>query len=265
MIRQLKKVPDRNQPIDVWVDLVTHPDRNRTGYINFEQALEPDNRFEPGAGAFSRKNAWWLAEASLLSYWKGDQEVQKIYAENAGLQCLPLAVGATQCHLAFNQEYAIVAFRGTQSDDWRDLFDDARFKLTEWKTGHVHAGFKDAFERIRDSLIKALANHAPGLPVWITGHSLGAALAILAADDLGAKGVYTFGLPRVGDQIFAGHFNQQFRGRSFRYVDDHDVVTHVPPERLPGLSYAHIDERRWIDRDGNVSTADPTVLHFIKD
>jgi triacylglycerol lipase len=265
MARQLKKVPDRNQPTDVWVDLVTHPERNRSGYVNFEQALDPDNLFEPGATEFSRKNAWWLAEASLLAYWHDEDVAKKIYLERAGLQCLPLTEGATQCHLAFNKDFAIVAFRGSQPDDWGDIFDDASFGQTQWKTGHVHAGFKGAFERIKEKLTATLTDHAPGLPVWMTGHSLGAALAVLAADDLGAQGVYTFGLPRVGDQIFAGHFDQQFRGRSFRYVDDHDVVTHVPPERLPGLSYAHVDERRGIDKDGNVGTAEPTVRHFFQD
>jgi triacylglycerol lipase len=265
MIRQLKTVPDRDAPIDVWVDLVAHPEKNRSGYVNFEQGLEPDNRFESGASGFSRKNAWWLAEASFLSYWRDDEGVKRIYAESAGLQCVPLAEGPTQCHLAFNDDFAIVAFRGTQSDDWRDLFDDARFKLTDWQTGHVHAGFKGAFDRIRDKLNAALTTHAPNRPVWMTGHSLGAALAVLAADEIEAtQGVYTFGLPRVGDPTFVAHFNERFRDRSFRYVDHLDVVTHVPPEKSPLGSYSHVDERRWIDKDGNVSTATPTLPHFVQ-
>jgi triacylglycerol lipase len=260
MARQLKEVPDRNQPNDVWVDLVTHPERNRSGYINFEQALEPDNAFEPGASAWSRKNAWWLAEATFLAYWQDDEVVKKIYSDKAGLQCLPLAEGATQCHVAFNEEFAIVAFRGTQPYDLGDLLDDAGFAQTAWTTGRVHAGFKAALERIKEKLVTALSSHAPGLPVWMTGHSLGGALAVLAADELGAKGVYTFGLPRVGDQAFTGHFNQKFKDRSFRYVDDHDFVTHLPPEKLLWFSYAHVDELRWIDRDGTVRTVEPPAL-----
>jgi predicted lipase len=84
----------------------------------------------------------------------------------------------------------------------------------------VHAGFKDAFKRIEEKLKEALRAHAPHRPVWNTGHSLGAAPAVLAADTIETKGIYTFGLPRVGDTIFAGHYNQRFNGKSFRYVND---------------------------------------------
>jgi triacylglycerol lipase len=172
--------------------------------------------------------------------------------------------GGTQCHLAFNQDFAIVAFRGTQPDEWEDIFDDGRFGLASWQNGRVHAGFKKAFKRIEPKLRDALRTHAPNRPVWMTGHSLGAALAVLAADTIETQGIYTFGLPRVGDTIFVGHYNQRFSGRSFRYVNDVDVVTHVPPGR-PLSPYLHVDEQRSIDPDGNVSKALPALQHFLRD
>jgi triacylglycerol lipase len=263
-----KTPPDRGAPLAFWLDLVTHPERNVSGYVNFEFALNPAFHFEPEAAAFSRANAWWLAEASLLAYWPDAAQVEQIYSTRAGLSTEVVSVGNTLCHLAFNERFAIVAFRGTRPDQWPDLLDDARFEQEAWTYGHVHAGFKDAFLRIREALVGALNAHAPNRPLWMTGHSLGAAMAVLAADALPeTRGVYTFGLPRVGDQEFASRFNQRFTGRSFRYVDDHDVVTHLPPEAIlwPMGSYAHVDELQWIDQNGDVGTAAPALPHFIRD
>jgi triacylglycerol lipase len=198
----------------------------------------------------------------------------RIYRTRAGLTSVEVSEENTLCHLVFNDRFAIVAFRGTRPDQWRDLLDDARFELEEWTNGtngtngQVHTGFKAAFLRVKKKLVAALNAHAPNRPVWMTGHSLGAAIAVLAADTIPeTRGVYTFGLPRVGDQEFARHFNQRFIGRSFRYVDDHDVVTHVPPETLglPKGLFAHVNELRWIDQEGNVGTASPTLPHFISD
>ena len=263
-----KQPPDRGAPLDFWVDLVTHPERNRSGYVNFEHALDPAYRFRGDATELARANAWWLAEASLLAYWPDAAQVKEIYRTRTGLACEPVVVGNILCHLAFNDRFAIVAFRGTRPDDWQDILDDARFRMVDWTNGHVHGGFKGAFLDIRDALIGALHSHAPNLPVWMTGHSLGAAIAVLAADTIPeTKGVYTFGCPRVGDQIFVGHFNARFQSQSFRYVDDHDVVTHLPPEPLgwPVGLYEHVNERRWIDKDGNVGTGSPTLAHFVGD
>jgi len=268
MAAHRKEPPDRTLPIDVWVDLLTHPEKNVSRYVNFEDAKDPAFRFEPTATGFSRANAWWLAEAALLSYWHDEAEAKKIYADRTGLTCVCISEGATQAHLAVADDFAIVAFRGTQPDEWQDILDDARFTMDRWTNGHVHRGFKGAFQRIASKLTDAVSQHAPNRPLWITGHSLGAALATLAADTLPATaGVYTWGSPLVGDQIFAGHFNQRFTDRSYRYIDDQDAVTHVPPEilGLPIGLYTHVSASRAIDKDGNIGTAFPTLLHFVRD
>jgi hypothetical protein len=87
--------------------------------------------------------------------------------------------------------------------------------------------------------------------VSFTGHSLGAALATLAADRSKFEScVCTLGSPRVGDEAFVKGFNSRFGDRSRRYVNDVDIVTHVPP---PGpLPYFHVDHLRYIDADGLV-------------
>ena len=64
-----------------------------------------------------------------------------------------------------------------------------------------------------------------------------------------------------------GHFDSQFVERSTRYVNDHDVVTHVPSQILafPHGNYTHVNHLRWINKDGQVGTSEPTVKHFIQD
>jgi hypothetical protein len=266
MAPQPKSLPDSSAPIDFWTDLVTHPEVNRTNYINFEEAgIYP---FQSDAVDCSRVNAWWLAEAAFLAYWCDDNQAKRIYRDRAGLELESLSEGGTQCHVAHNDKFALVAFRGTQPDEWTDILDDAHFRLVNWSKGMVHEGFARAFERIRPRLSAVVGQLPPGCRLWFTGHSLGAALATLAADSFDtAAGVYTFGSPLVGDQIFAGHFNARRAGRSFRFVNDHDIVTHVPPETigLPRGTYTHIADQRWIDKDGNIGTTQPTLLHYVRD
>jgi hypothetical protein len=69
--------------------------------------------------------------------------------------------------------------------------------------------------------------------LWVTGHSLGGALAKLWALWAVARGhevagVYTFGQPRVGDASFATLYNSVLRDRSFRVVHADDIVPRVP-------------------------------------
>lgn len=75
------------------------------------------------------------------------------------------------------------------------------------------------------------------MPIHVTGHSLGAAIAALCAFDLYDNGyniveVYTFGQPRVGDATFAKNYNERFDGYSYRVVHYADIVPHLPPELL---------------------------------
>jgi pimeloyl-ACP methyl ester carboxylesterase len=99
--------------------------------------------------------------------------------------------------------------------------------------------------------------------VWFSGHSLGAALATLAAARFpDTKGVVTLGSPRVGDGTFVAAFDRRFSGRSLRYVNDTDIVTHVPPPILIPFLYDHVDSLRQIASDGDVSTRRPRLDHY---
>ena len=79
----------------------------------------------------------------------------------------------------------------------------------------------------------------------MTGHSLGAALATLAADRYGnVQGLYTYGSPRVGDR----NFKEDFNVNAYRFVNNSDIVTKVPPAG----TYLHVGELKYIDSEGTI-------------
>jgi triacylglycerol lipase len=193
------------------------------------------------------------AEMSRLAYVKEVPRLQK-YLERAGF-ALVTAMGydrpGTQAFVATSsgggaRPVAVVAFRGTEPDDPTDLFADARFTKVTWDgAGRVHEGFRNA---LPDPA--ALGPMIPaGARVLFTGHSLGAALATLAAALRRPDHLYTFGSPRVGDAEFASGLHGVDHAR---YVDCCDLVTLVPPEFA---GYVHAGDLRYIDRHGVVGAA----------
>ncbi len=139
---------------------------------------------------------------------------------------------------------ALVAFRGTQSIwDWiNDLDAIAIAYMAVAGSGHVHMGFQLVYEHVRQSVAKLLATCKGVQRILVTGHSLGAAVAILSGFELAkttgiATELYTLAGPRTG----APDFSDAYRGVvpiCYRVVNFMDVVPQVP---LPPL-YKHTGE-----------------------
>ena len=155
------------------------------------------------------------------------------------------------------KQVGIVVFRGTDADDPTDIGDDADFILKDWQCGgKVHTGFARALEEVRPALTNAV--QAMDMPILFTGHSLGAALATLAASlykGTAKVALYTFGSPRVGNSAFV---DTLAKAESYRFRDCSDIVTRVP---LPEMGYAHVGPARYIDRNGLIiiNPSDVTV------
>uniref|UniRef100_A0AC34QPU1 Fungal lipase-like domain-containing protein n=1 Tax=Panagrolaimus sp. JU765 TaxID=591449 RepID=A0AC34QPU1_9BILA len=100
----------------------------------------------------------------------------------------------------------------------------------------------------------ALKNANPDYQVWVTGHSLGGAMASVAASSIVHLGystasnlkLYTFGQPRTGDKTFAAAHDKLIP-ESYRVTHKADMVPHVPPENL--LSYFHHQSEVWYNND----------------
>jgi triacylglycerol lipase len=212
------------------------------------------DQFEPDAAGFSPANAWWLCEAATLAY-SDAATVESVFRGKAGLpEFRSFSAGGTQCFVAWNGDFAIVAFRGTEispgkgarhdfSEIHRDILTDADIRPSVFGEGaHVHRGFAEQFDRVWEG--EGLKDFVAGLQtrtVWFTGHSLGAALATLAAArSERVNGLYTFGSPRVGDGPFADALGARLAGKGvehYRFVNGHDVVTTVPLATLPPVVF----------------------------
>ncbi len=137
----------------------------------------------------------------------------------------PFEGASTSCYVVYSDRAVIVAFRGTEVlkpggraptlDAIRgvlaDICADAGIRLVDaGYGGPVHRGFHGALEEVWSRLqprLHALNTSSRPRTIWLTGHSLGAALATLAACRLdGVHGLYTFGSPLVGDDVFASTF-----------------------------------------------------------
>ena len=255
-------MPQKVFPVEPDLDLVFHPEHDH-GYVHFENGDQHPFQQNPPSGMV-RVNAWWLADAALLTYW-APAPALNIF-RGAGFECEYLEAETTNCYLAWRPHWLLVAFRGTQPDQLQDVFDDLNARPEAVTSGKVHGGFKAALDRIWPQLQPRLDALARTRTVWFCGHSLGAALATLAAERYqGTRGVCTLGSPRVGDPQFVAAFNARFADRSWRFVHDHDVVTHVPPRQLGPARFEHTEARRFIAADGTISPGEPPVPHFFDD
>ncbi len=145
----------------------------------------------------------------------------------------------TQGFIASNQNHIIITFCGSESSaDWLTNFisiiDPGPFPNT-----FVHEGFQDAIFPVVIKIALTLQKYNPdqNKSIWITGHSLGGALAVLLGamlieDDFPVQGIYTFGAPRVGDPNFAQSLDQKINGIFYRVVNEGDIVPHLPPKFL---------------------------------
>jgi hypothetical protein len=208
------------------------------------------------------RNCRALAVASNLAYLPESEAVEKFRAQ-LGLEARLLSVKNTQAYLATNDNHIVVAFRGTESptslDGLKDcLLTDAANLLimpegdlgTDFVAAGVgarfHLGFVKALADIWDPLLAGVdaERKKNDRPIWITGHSLGGALAQMAAwrfkrKFINVHQVYTFGAPMVGNVEAAAAFDREFPDQNFRYVNFPDPVPKLPTMSLIANHYRH--------------------------
>lgn len=144
----------------------------------------------------------------------------------------------------------ILAFRGTEPPNLLNWATNLAFatvsadRYIPGGSGRIHAGFAEAFAVVWPTVEARVRDFAAngGSSIWITGHSLGGALALLVAAAIGSNhsgdgasrlaGLYTCGQPRVGDKAFVDAAAARVGGRYFRIVHGNDIVPHLPPEFL---------------------------------
>ena len=120
----------------------------------------------------------------------------------------------------------VIAFRGT--DGFPAILQDLKVIRRQTAEGGLHGGFASGYEDLHDSLVTQLRRSRPKR-VWLTGHSLGGALAVVAAWKLAdagfdVGGIVTFGQPRVCLADLARTLGSRFQDRFLAFANDGDPI-----------------------------------------
>jgi triacylglycerol lipase len=155
--------------------------------------------------------------------------------------------------IAESNNEIVIAFRGT--DSFKDNESDQDLYQVEYpfveNVGKTHRGFTCIYQSARNEMMRELMKLSRDKKLFITGYSLGGALAVLCSFDIAINTdyktpyVYTFGSPRVADPEFAYRFDQTVKN-SVRIFNVHDIIPTLPAESYPppftarGLYYRHV-------------------------
>lgn len=201
----------------------------------------------------------WLADAS---YCPSSLYLTKNYiGASEGFQALNIfSDEATDSHgflgVMSSQNTIYIVFRGsTSTTNWVSDFDTELTPYSACQDCEVHLGFFDAYGKIRQQIVDAMTairQQYPDYQIVVTGHSLGGALATLAALDLISMGctkvqLVNFGSPRVGEKNFAAYASSLLVD-TLRITHYRDPAPHVPYHQR----YEHIIGEWYEGKDGTV-------------
>jgi triacylglycerol lipase len=211
---------------------------------------------------YDREVAYLLSVVSAWSY-SDEETLRSVLArKNIGgrqpeavkqfsVQNKSLPVDANGFLISFKREEVhLLAFRGTEPDNMIDLFTDSLIENHYWPAARernewVHRGFFLSLDVLWPAIAEALLDLKGVL--YITGHSLGGAIALLAGrhllDDTNGGprptlgGVYTYGQPMVGNERFCESCKDL---PLYRHVYNRDLVPHLPPTGIGAGKYRHV-------------------------
>lgn len=156
-------------------------------------------------------------------------------------------IPGTQGLIIFHQNVVFIGFRGSEKkfNDWFTNFTVSKKSSQDYKgkihdfQGKIHRGFLEAFHAIvpengvTNADFEKIIAEIRGKQIWLTGHSLGGALASVAASyllsrDIDIEGIYTFGAPRVGDPEYRDFLNESLTYKHWRFMNENDLVPDLP-------------------------------------
>jgi len=180
---------------------------------------------------FSTQSAVF-ARMSNVAY-KEPREARKIF-ESMGYKSTYYQSNGSNVFVLEDAYDIIIVCRGTEVKEWADVKADLTIDLVTSRSGYgcVHRGFRNYV----DNVWYIVRNHIldnPTKKLWLTGHSLGAAMATLMAKQFVSspinhpvEALFTYGSPRVGNRSYINLFNDKIIHH--RWVNDGDIVTKVP-------------------------------------
>jgi triacylglycerol lipase len=159
--------------------------------------------------------------------------------------CKFIDIDGAQAYVVANKDRIVVAFRGTEPTEWNDIKADLR----AFHDNGFHKGFLHEYSKLKDAVreeVDRQVKNKPTAQLFITGHSLGGAMATVAAFDYPtAECVYTFGSPRACSWSKA----KQFPVKHVRVVNNNDAVPKVP---FAFMGFKHVGTLHYMNFYGNV-------------
>lgn len=165
-------------------------------------------------------------------------------------------------YVAFNEREneIVVVFRGTQMENILNWVSDLDIRMTQYKTLNgslVHVGFYQTYQVVSAQVLGAVQTYlsqSPEASVLVAGHSLGAALATHAALDIKENlnpatiRFYSYGSPRVGNEVFADYVMGLYPSGLYQRVTHYtDLAVHVP---VRDMNYKHAGNEAWYMNKG---------------
>ena len=223
-----------------------------------------DIQVSPYKTGLHQGNAYWMARFSKEVYLKKSDNNQipdedKILAnlkqdDSKFMSVFGVDKNSAQGALIVHEDFLCMAFRGT--NELADWIDNINVFSTKELFGEFHRGFWNSIEDVWKPLNEKFRylQKQKKRPLFITGHSLGGAMATIAAakfihEDKPFTSVYTFGQPRALTRETARIFNMECKSRFFRFHNNNDIVTRVPA-RLMG--YSHIGSYLYISEEKEI-------------
>tara|TARA_R100000030_G_scaffold100908_1_gene95247 strand:- start:1633 stop:2397 length:765 start_codon:yes stop_codon:yes gene_type:complete len=205
-----------------------------------------------------------FAKASAIAY----KDNAKSDFRNLGYNVLQFVdYEGAQCYLLESSKHYLLAFRGTEPGELSDIKADLNAIQRDSKAGKgdVHSGFAKEVDKVFQNLEMPTREEMGDKPLYVTGHSLGAAMATIACHRLQHEpglmagklqnpykiaGLYTYGSPRAGDKAFVKSLDVEH----FRCRNNNDLVTKVP---FWLMGYRHHGKLVYINYYGNVRRLTP--------
>lgn len=221
------------------------------------------NKVEPYKTGLSKGNAYWMARIAKAVYLKkGNSDapdeakiLQDLKDEDPKFRSVRGETNnSAQAALIEHDDYFCLAFRGT--DEVADWLDNLNAFQERALFGGFHRGFWYSLHDVWTPLFELYQElrRSKRRPLFLTGHSLGGAMATIGAaklihEDLPFMSVYTFGQPRAMTLETSRIFNVEAGRRFFRFQNNNDIVTRVPA-RLMG--YSHVGSFLYISEEQKI-------------
>jgi len=199
-----------------------------------------------------------FARISAIAYRKPHEA--KHYYKDMGFDSEYFDCDGAEAYLLQNKNELILACRGTEPNELQDIIHDIKIGLVPSSSGigKVHEGFKEALDKIWPNVVNQIKN-ARGIKfVYFTGHSLGAAMATLAAVRTARLpffpkvcGLYTYGSPKVGNKKYIDLI-KDLAIPHCRWVNNVDIVT-----KVPFWPYKHHTKSFYMNHNGIIKKLTP--------